>query len=311
MGPAVVVLLALAFAFCRITVATGFVSPARALTTTTTTMTTKLRGGYDATVGTDPSTPIQFFTLPGNTCPYAQRTHIALLELNLPFDMTEVIGFPTKPDWYLKINPRGKVPALRVPTPITTENNDDTYDDNNNMNMAVIYESSICNEFLCDYASTTLVQLHHTLMPTADPIMKANIRLHNDHCDNILTKTQFTYLMNKDATMDDELCTQMENALLYYENVLKQSKGPYLMGENFTLADIHVFPFIQRLVITHKHWKNYELTNDKFPLLLQWHKSCLERESVSVSSMTSDKTIEVYGRFFSANYSFGGLNKSK
>ena len=32
-----------------------------------------LRGGYDATVGADPSTPIQFFTTPENTCPYAAR----------------------------------------------------------------------------------------------------------------------------------------------------------------------------------------------------------------------------------------------
>jgi hypothetical protein len=126
---------AFSFAFCCgcVAAATGFVSSSRTFTTTTTT-TTELRGGYDATVGLDPSTPIQFFTLPGNTCPYAQRTHITLLELNLPFDMTEVVGFPTKPDWYLKINPRGKVPALRVmPTPITKNNE--------NNEMAVIYDN--------------------------------------------------------------------------------------------------------------------------------------------------------------------------
>jgi hypothetical protein len=71
-----------------------------------------------------------------------------------------------------------------MPTPITKNNE--------NNEMAVIYESAICNEFLCDYASTTLLLMHHTLMgPTVDPIMKANIRLHNDHCDNIFTKTQF------------------------------------------------------------------------------------------------------------------------
>jgi hypothetical protein len=54
--------------FCCINLATGFVSSAgmpRILT--------EIRGGYDATVGTDPSTPLQFFTLPGCTCPYAQR----------------------------------------------------------------------------------------------------------------------------------------------------------------------------------------------------------------------------------------------
>ena len=36
------------------------------------------------------SLPLQ----PGNTCPYAQRTHIVLSELGLPFDVTEVSGMP-------------------------------------------------------------------------------------------------------------------------------------------------------------------------------------------------------------------------
>jgi len=154
------------------------------------------------------------------------------------------------------------------------------------------------------------MQKHHTLMP-ADPIKKAKIRLLNDHCDNVFSKTQFTYLMNKNDEMTESLCAEMEDALKCYEDALVESKGPYFMGECFTNADLHVFPFIQRLVITLKHWKDYELPSDKFPNLLAWHDSCLERESVSQSSMSKEKTIEVYGRFVSADYKFGGLNKSK
>ena len=134
----------------------------------------------------------------------------------------------------------------------------------------------------------------------ADPITKAKIRLFNDHCDNVFSKTQFTYLMNKNDEMNESLCAEMEDALKCYEDALVESKGPYLMGEYFTIADLHLFPFIQRLVITLKHWKDYELPSDKFPNLLAWHDSCLERESVSQSSMSKEKTIEVYGRFVSA-----------
>lgn len=271
--------------FCSLQLASGFVSagvPARPIS--------ELRGGYDATVGADPSTPIQFFTLPGNTCPYAQRTHIALKELNLPFDITEVSGMP-KPDWYLKINPRGKVPALRLPT----------------ADYAVIYESAICNEFLCDYATT--LEQDHTLMPT-DPFLRAKIRLLNDHCDNVFSKTQFTYLMNKDDEKEDDLCGEMESALAAYEDALTESKGPFLLGNDFTLADVHLLPFIQRLVITLKHWKNYEMPSDKFPNLLAWHDSCLGRESVKESSISKEKMIEIYQRFVGADYKFGGLNKN-
>ena len=85
--------------------ASGFVSAGGILQPSPGRVWTDLRGGYDATVdGADPSTPIQFFAFPGKTCPYAQRTHITLLELGIPFDITEVTAMP-KPDWFLKINP--------------------------------------------------------------------------------------------------------------------------------------------------------------------------------------------------------------
>ncbi|KAL7484412.1 hypothetical protein ACHAW6_010057 [Cyclotella cf. meneghiniana] len=252
---------------------------------------TRLHGGYDATIGADPATPLQLFVLPQNTCPYVQRTHITLRELNIPFDMIEVTG-PTKPDWFLKINPRGKVPALRIPSL--------GYD-------AVLYESAICNEFLCDYASMTLCQNQH-LMPSCDPLLRAKIRLWNDHCDNVYAKTQFTFLMNKDETNDATLRADMENALLMYEDILADSGGPYLLGKDFSLADIHLFPFIQRMAVTLKHWKGYELPREKFPKLLNWFENCSTRESVKQSSMEEEKIIEVYKRFVEADYKFGGLN---
>lgn len=146
-------------------------------------------------------------------------------------------------------------------------------------------------------------------MPT-DPFVKAKIRLLNLHCDDVFTKTQFTFLMNKDAELDDGLRNEMENALAFFENSLVESKGPYLLGKEFTLADLHVFPFIQRLVVTLRYWKDYKLPDDKFSNLLAWFDLCSERDSVMQSSMTTDKIIEVYERFMSVDYKFGGLNKN-
>ena len=83
-----------------------------------------------------------------------------------------------------------------------------------------MYESAICCEYLCDANSPT------TLMPN-DPIERAVIRLLNDHCDNIFTKTQFTFLMNKDERKDEELMRNMEAALLTYEVALVKSGGTY------------------------------------------------------------------------------------
>ena len=93
---------------CCIHLATGFVS-AGGITPTirsAAASTTELQGGYEnGLVGVNPTTPLRFFTLPGNTCPYAQRTHITLIELGLPFDMSEVLmDLGVKPDWYLKVS---------------------------------------------------------------------------------------------------------------------------------------------------------------------------------------------------------------
>lgn len=72
---------------------------------------------------------------------------------------------------------------------------------------------------------------------------------------------------------------------------------------------VHVLPFLQRLVITLK--KNYELPKDKFPNLLLWLVACMSRDSVKESSMSKEKTIEVYTRFVDSDYQLGGLNKNK
>jgi len=254
--------------------------------------TSKSMGGYDATIGVDPTTPIQFFTLPENTCPYAQRTAITFNELQIPVQVFTVTGRP-KPDWFLKINPSGKVPTIRVPT----------------INQEVITESSICNEFLCDYA-TNIMDKKQSLMPV-NPVVRAQIRLLNYHCDNVFTKTQFTFLMNKDPDKDKELAHEMENALMMYEESIRKFGGVYLFGDDFTLADIQIYPFIFRLIVTLRHWKNYELPSDKFPKLLNWFNNCSERESVIEAGISEEKILEVYQIFFEMDYKFGGLNQNK
>ena len=46
-------------------------------------------------------------------CPYVQRAAIVLAEKNVPFERID-IDLDNKPDWFLKISPRGKVPLLKV-----------------------------------------------------------------------------------------------------------------------------------------------------------------------------------------------------
>jgi len=262
---------------------------------------TSLRGGYDATVS-NPNWNIQFYTLlEGGMCPDAARTQIVLRELGLEFDTIEVSGRP-KPDWYLNINPRGKVPAIRIPS-----------DDN-----TVVYESAICDEYLCDYYGSQIRADDGSgesggpknLMP-ASPSERARIRLLNDHSHNVVGPAQFTFLMNKDASRDEELNEALNASLDTYDDALKASGGPFLMGESFTLTDVHFAPFFLRLLVSLRHFKEYEIPGARFTRLLRWHDTCSARESVRAVAPSGERIIEVYNKFVEADYEFGGLNQNR
>ena len=64
-------------------------------------------------------------------CPYAQRAWIGLLFKGVPFEYVEQDPYNKTPDW-LAINPRGLVPAMVL------------------ADGKVVYESSICLEFMDD-----------------------------------------------------------------------------------------------------------------------------------------------------------------
>jgi len=97
-------------------------------------------------------------------CPFAQRTWIALNEKGVKYTLHEVaIKNPKtglwnqvdeKPEWFLKLNPLGKVPTLAYKEGASTHS---------------VYESNICNEFLEDYHPD------HPLFST-QPVQKARER---------------------------------------------------------------------------------------------------------------------------------------
>ena len=70
-------------------------------------------------------------------CPYVQRAVIALTEKGVPFERID-IDLASKPDWFLKLSPLGKVPVLVV-----------TGDDGKEV---ALFESNV----ICEYIEDTL-----------------------------------------------------------------------------------------------------------------------------------------------------------
>jgi glutathione S-transferase len=57
----------------------------------------------------EPPKPIKLYS--NKSCPWAQRSRIALLESNVKYEEIE-IDLQNKPDWYAKVNPVSNALAL-------------------------------------------------------------------------------------------------------------------------------------------------------------------------------------------------------
>jgi glutathione S-transferase len=230
---------------------------------------------------------LKFYTL--DMCPYAQRCWIALLELGVPFERVPVQlrGENSDREWFERdVNPRGKVPAL-VDGDV------------------VVYESLICNEYLCDkYPGGTESS---SLMPTS-AAARAQVRLWNEHLDSKLAPAHFTLLMSKDDADDDEKTSALEAALGVYEAKLIGDGRAYLAGQDFTLADVNALPFFERLVFSLNHFKQYDALAN-FPATRNWLERAMARPSFQATKRPEDALVELYQRFINADYDFGGLNK--
>mmetsp|Transcript_20427 Transcript_20427/g.47654 ORF Transcript_20427/g.47654 Transcript_20427/m.47654 type:complete len:195 (+) Transcript_20427:169-753(+) len=190
----------------------------------------------------------------------------------------------TEREWYVKnINPLGKVPSIRDLTDGT-----------------VLYESEIINEYLEQKFTGG-----SRLMPESAADC-ASVRLWNHHLNNKLAPAHFTFLMNRNSTSEPDKLKALEDALQYYEDNLK---GPYLTGEQFTLADVSALPFFERLIFSCRRFKDYEIP-DKMTRLLSWLDTAMNEPSFTATKRPEDQLEQVYQRFLAVNYTFGGLNRN-
>merc|ERR1712224_155594 len=122
--------------------------------------------------------------------------------------------------------------------------------------------------------------------------------LWNNHLNSKLAPAHFTYLMNKDADSDGSKLAALEEALQYYDEHLI---GPYLVGEQFTLADINAIPFFERLTYSCRRFKQYEIP-DSLKRLQAWLALVNARQSFLVTKRPEDGLEQVYQRFLKMDY---------
>ena len=152
-------------------------------------------------------------------CPYVQRAVIALVEKGVPFERID-IDLASKPEWFLKISPLGKVPVLVV----ATERGE-----------VGLFESNV----ICEYIEET--QAGSSLHP-ADPLARAEHRAWMEFGSAILGD-----LWGLETTTDAATFESKREALVakFARVDAALGAGPFFAGDRFSLVDAVFAPIFR------------------------------------------------------------------
>eukprot|EP00904_Undaria_pinnatifida_P013553 jgi/Undpi1/9328/HiC_scaffold_26.g11786.m1 len=200
------------------------------------------------------------------------------------------LGKDNREEWFLKLNPLGKVPTVVC--------GDD-----------VIYESLVVNEYLAD-AFPPGGELGASRLLPESPAGRAMARMIAQRSNDLVT-AYFTYLSNDDEEQEEGKREKFVKELRALDGWAKAAAEDgeacgWLCGEEgkgcMTLADISYFPFLERIDATIKPFKGWALSEIEVPALVAWMDKCRAKESVAFTLKDPAIWAELYKKFLGANY---------
>ncbi|KAL1837875.1 hypothetical protein VTJ49DRAFT_3301 [Mycothermus thermophilus] len=197
-------------------------------------------------------------------CPYAHRAHIALEELKVPFEEVIIdLDTPRTPE-YLKINPRGLVPAL-------------------SHNGEIIIESAIVVQYLTDLYPSHLVPASNE---PGGALRRARIALFVDAFSTKFNTPLFGLYTAQTEAEKDALIEKAVGGLVAEVEPQLADAAPFFGGsDKLTLAEVLTASFVIRLktlsaaeVIPKKLWTAIE---EKAPNFVKWAEVVSKHPSVT------------------------------
>ncbi|KAL7057185.1 hypothetical protein AAHC03_019158 [Spirometra sp. Aus1] len=159
----------------------------------------------------EPSVDPEKFTLYDmHFCPYCQRVRYTLDYHEIPYDRV-LIDLISKPSWYLKMYPAGKVPLLLYRGEEMTE-----------------------SEVIMQYVDQIRGPKNSLLSVCGEEDFKKAL-----DSSAFIALPRHRMCFSPEATQAD--ADALKNGLTDIDKVIK---GPYLMGEKLSLADLALFPFL-------------------------------------------------------------------
>jgi glutathione S-transferase len=191
---------------------------------------------------------------------------IVLRAKKVKFEVT-YINLQQRPDWFMEISPRGKVPVLKV-------------------NDEVLFESNAIAEYLDEVVEP---RLH-----PEDPIKRARNRAWTDYLPDFTPALSAVYY-TKSRKVTAEAIKAAPDALAKLETALKErgNKGPYFNGKKICLVDAGYAPFFQRFMYVDSKLKTGLL--EQFPLVKAW------ADALMASSIVKGSVVDTFYEEFEKN----------
>ncbi|XP_018334393.1 pyrimidodiazepine synthase [Agrilus planipennis] len=194
-------------------------------------------------------------------CPYAQRARLVLLAKNISHDIVN-INLMNKPEWYFKIHPEGKVPALDTGS-------------------KVIVESLVIADFLDnEYPNIPL----YPAEPAAQEKEKQLIK----QIEPITA--QFHKLMVDTSGNPAALLKELASLLDIFEQELDKRGTLFFFGSRPGMLDYMLWPWAERsAAVKIAHGNECSLEKDKFPKLRAWKSAMLDDPAVKATYNEPEK----------------------
>jgi len=200
-------------------------------------------------------------------CPFVQRAWITLEEKNISYWYKEVNPYK-KEEHFLAINPKGLVPAIE-------------------WHGKALYESLVICEFLEDaYPS------HKPHLLTTEPYTRAYVRLWVDHISKSVVSAFHRVLQAQEPERQKEGLEDFNKAL---RTLAEKVVGPYFLGDEFSLVDVAIAPWVVRDYILANH-RGYsrEAVSEKWK---KYAEALETRPSVLNTQSDKEHYEEIYGRY--------------
>jgi glutathione S-transferase len=249
-----------------------------------------------------PDDDIKFILFSSWFCPFAQRAWIAAEESGANYQLVEIDPYyvdPAQPGGYtkkaktleekesdcpdfIKSSPRGLVPALQA--------------NSANDGQIVLWESLPVSEYI------DAVYGGGKLLNRSDPYSVARQQIWCAHCTERIQKKYYQALVAQDKDVE-KLC--IDEFLKECRSLARAMKddGPYFDGNNFTLVDVALAPFWQRILTVGPFYFGLTLPAEEpeFQRLDRWWKAVSKRPSVASTIVGEPRLISTYSDYSKNN----------